>query len=221
MLLDTTDLVCEYICKIQSNSTLSRLLFSAVWKRPRWWAVGQLPLINNYYMQSLNNVERDLKMLKRSINLYGMLVPIHRCIRVSLGRVKRDDVDELVRRRFDQAPVLENGEKVLGTIDVNELRRLLDIYEPLSAKNQAIDTIKIPMQINLSDLLNALTGRQAVIVTSLSGKAAGLLAVSDLNSPRLRAFLYPGLIELETHLAKICRPLGLDRLSQDTESDIM
>ena len=142
-------------------------------------------------------------MLKTQISLDEIYVPIDDCMKVRLGLVKPEDIDELTRRHFDQAPVVDKRGQVLGTITVVELKRLLESNEPLSADNHAIDKHRLSVQPSLGDLLKALTKRQATIITSLSGEAVGLLTISDLNNPSFRAFLYPWLIRLEIGLSKM------------------
>ncbi len=154
---------------------------------------------------------------KRSIvDIRNLCVPIHACVTVTIGDVSIEKVTLLENNDFDFAPVLdESGKHILGLVETQYLRDLLNLKRPLSAKDPCLSNSEYFSEmsdpVSLDYLLDIFMNRKAVVIfsemdaeehgTILSVK--GLLTISDLNKHPVRSTLYGLLSELESELAKL------------------
>lgn len=136
------------------------------------------------------------------LDIRGMFTWIFDCFVVTLGPVDETVLRQLEANHYDQAPVKnpETGQ-VIGVIDTRRLRALSEADIPLVGDEPAIKLQTSLVTVELENFLSQIESDRSVLITRNSGEVVGLFTVSDLNSHRFRAAIYPYLARLESDLA--------------------
>lgn len=138
------------------------------------------------------------------LDIRGMFTWIFDCVVVMLGSVDEPVLRKLEANHYDQAPVKDSETgQVIGVIDTHRLRALFEANIPLARDEPGIKLRTSSVTVELEDFLSKLELDRSLLVTRNSGEVVGLFTVSDLNSHRFRAAIYPYLARLESDLADL------------------
>jgi len=148
-----------------------------------------------------------------SVDLEKIMVPINKCICVTVGTLQPETISQLEKNNFDQAPVLLSENCVLGGISTKRLRQLLDSGQELLQTDNDIRLDKIYSPCSLVELLDLLKECSFRFVCveydgeqyGTANMIKGLITISDLNKHYIRSLLYIILSELEILLASIIK----------------
>ncbi|MGE5528746.1 MAG: hypothetical protein ACM3X6_06350 [Patescibacteria group bacterium] len=146
--------------------------------------------------------------------LKALCIPIEHCVSIKTGIIEESTLVELEQRGFDQAPVLQSDDVLLGLVETKRLRTLYDNNESLLSNDPGVcDERHLfyigPSGTTVAHILEKMSQQRAVLVVRGSSatecgymdRIYGLLTISDLNRQPLRAVLYRLLAGLELSLA--------------------
>ena len=176
------------------------------------------------------------------VDVEQILIPWSDCLRVVLGPVLPDLVEEMKRRDIDYAPVFRSSDPhaaVLGLFSRGRLEELLSDARDLTESDPGIhrgqDFAEVWLRSSLNELLRKMAER-SVWTVEYEGDAGeygpiyvtyGIVTRSDLNKHPIRILLYEVLAKLETALADLVRRFvsnhldWIRRLSEDSQARIL
>lgn len=158
-------------------------------------------------------------------DLRSMCVPLEACICVVPGDVDPAVLTILENRGFDQAPVYDSQRRIVwGLVETRCLRFLAECGERLSTEDPALSAretwFRIGHCVSIDDILDTMAQQRAVLVVQESDATEyghvewtlGLMTISDLNRPALRAALYSLMSHVERGLAVLVERIIPDPL---------
>jgi hypothetical protein len=137
------------------------------------------------------------------LELWHIATPAESCHVVRTGVLDSAAVETAEQMRFDQLPVQDESNQLLGTVATKHVRFLLDSEEPLRANDPAIELNEITEAVELLTLTAELCQHRALIVrpNESDNGSYSLVTISDLNRRPVRALIYPALAQLEELMA--------------------
>ncbi|MGB9864350.1 MAG: hypothetical protein ACPLPQ_11155 [Candidatus Saccharicenans sp.] len=171
------------------------------------------------------------------VDLKGILIPWEKCLKVTIGPISEILVREMVKKRYDYAPVFSSdapNSQLLGLVSRQRLEKLLSENKELAKDDKEIIFAEIPIRSNLDCILELFSQEPTRIVSheyEAEGhtlyNAYGIVNKSDLNRPPIRKIIYEILAELEMRLAeyidsKKTDPFALiESLNEDSQARII
>jgi hypothetical protein len=152
--------------------------------------------------------------LEECVRLEEVCVPLSDCYCVVPGPVSDDDLRELTRQSFDQAPVYDDTSKrYYGLVTTSYLQELQRKDLPLKGDDPAIRTteFRVGSYVTIFDVVDILRTSSAVVVIQESDATEyghtecllGILTISDLNKHAVRSPLYRLISETEAEVARL------------------
>ncbi len=141
-------------------------------------------------------------ILQTRIQLDAFMTSANDCVSVTLGRVTRASLHQLLQHKYDQAPVLTASGKPIGIIATATLGDLADQDQPLAENCIDTNAPPLPDVADLATLLGRFTSQRAALVAD-HGRWLGLITIADLNRHAFRGILYQALAQFEETLARL------------------
>jgi len=172
------------------------------------------------------------------VDLQEILVPLEKCLKITVGPVSYEIVTEMRERHFDFLPVFLSDKRnamLIGLVSHDRLRTLLNEGRELSQDDgEIIKDANIPLRTNLDYVLELLAEKPTRLVT-YEGDAEGqtfccvygIVNKSDLDKPAVRKIIYEILAKLEIALANYiasqnAEPFKLiQSLNEDSQARIL
>ncbi len=143
------------------------------------------------------------------MDIHEYFTPIDNCVYVQLGEVEASLIEVLVNSQLDQAIVKDENAAIIGIVETEHLRYLLENQMILSESDEHISRPTINATLLLMEILTTLANSRAALVVKDDGNGntieLGLITISDLNRHPFRAMLYSLLVKLETELALLIK----------------
>lgn len=123
------------------------------------------------------------------------------CVMVKFGPVDAAVLEVLESKSYDEAPVIDENDGIVGVIATKYLRSKFERGSPLSSGDSSIKCEKILVDVRPDELLQKLESNRSVLITRGTGEVVGLFTISDLNRHEVRSQIYPRFADLESKLA--------------------
>jgi hypothetical protein len=123
------------------------------------------------------------------------------CVMVRYGPVDVASLAALEANHYDEAPVINDKNIVVGVVPTDHLRSKFDRRSPLLPDDSSIRYEKVLVDVRPDDFLSKLEAYRSVFVARGDGEVVGLFTISDLNRHEIRSQIYPRLADLESKLA--------------------
>ena len=134
-------------------------------------------------------------------DLRGTFTWIFDCVKVKYGPIDVASLADLEGNEYDEAPVIDEENVVVGVVSTDNLRSKLERNLPLLPGDSSIRFEKVLVDVRPDDFLSKLEAHRSVFVARGDGEVVGLFTISDLNRHEIRSQIYPRLADLESKLA--------------------
>jgi len=173
-----------------------------------------------------------------TVDLQEILVPLEKCLKITVGPVSYKIVTEMRERHFDFLPVFLSDKPhatLIGLVSHDRLETLLKEKKELSQDDDEImKDVDIPLRTSLDYVLELLAEKPTRLVT-YEGEAEGqticciygIVNKSDLDKPAVRKIIYEILTKLEIALANYIASQNIEpfkliqSLNEDSQARIL
>lgn len=137
------------------------------------------------------------------IDISEVYVPVSKCLTVVAGKAFGSVILEAAEHGFDDLPLVDEHDRVLGFVAVSHAARLLEGGELISPDDPELKVSFVSVVCTLGTLLERISANRIVGVVDASGATLGIVTISDLNRHSFRALLYPLFARLEEQLSRL------------------